>query len=117
MFELPESPSSLANSSKSPTIPHRTLVKAEPEISLSTRGRMGVVPGVRIVATGSYAPERIVTNDDLAALGCDSQWIIRRTGIRQRRHAAVDETTSDLAYQAAIRCIANANSRQRARSN
>jgi len=43
------------------------------------------------------------------SLGCDSEWIIRRTGIRERRHASDDQTTSDLAYEAAIRCIANAN--------
>ena len=67
----------------------------------STRGRMGKVSGVRIAATGSYVPEQIVTNEDLAALGCDSEWIIRRTGIRERRHAAAAQATSDLCYEAA----------------
>jgi 3-oxoacyl-[acyl-carrier-protein] synthase-3 len=76
---------------------------------LSTRGRMGKVSGVRIAATGSYVPERIVTNEDLAALGCDSAWIIRRTGIRERRHAADDQATSDLCYEAAVACIRQAN--------
>jgi 3-oxoacyl-[acyl-carrier-protein] synthase-3 len=76
---------------------------------LLTRGRMGKVAGVRIAATGSYAPEDIVTNDDLAALGCDSEWIIRRTGIRERRRAGEDQATSDLCYQAAVRCMKRAN--------
>ncbi len=76
---------------------------------LSTRGRMGKVSGFRIAATGSYIPERIVTNEDLAALGCDSEWIIRRTGIRERRHAAEVEATSDLCFEAAVPCIEQAN--------
>jgi 3-oxoacyl-[acyl-carrier-protein] synthase-3 len=70
---------------------------------------MGRVAGVRIAATGSYVPEEVITNEDLAALGCDSEWIIRRTGIRQRRRAASDQATSDLCYEAAIRCMREAN--------
>ena len=66
---------------------------------------MGKVSGVRIAATGSYVPERIVTNEDLVALGCDSEWIIRRTGIRERRHAAAGQATSDLCYEAAVACM------------
>jgi 3-oxoacyl-[acyl-carrier-protein] synthase-3 len=69
---------------------------------------MGRVSGVKIAATGSYVPEEIVTNDDLAAIGCDSEWI-RRTGIRQRRRAADDQATGDLCYEAAIRCMRDAN--------
>lgn len=53
-------------------------------------------------------PDRIVTNEDMAALGCDSEWIIRRTGIRARRHAADDQATSDLCFHAATRCLADA---------
>ncbi len=73
------------------------------------RGRMGRVLGVRVVGTGSFVPEHIVTNDDLAALGCDSEWIFRRTGILERRKASDDQATSDLAYQAALHAMANAN--------
>ena len=76
---------------------------------IPTRGRMGKVTSVRIAATGSYVPEEIVTNEDLAALGCDSEWIIRRTGIRERRRAAADQATSDLCFEAAVRCMAEAN--------
>lgn len=76
--------------------------------SLSTRGRMGKVAGVRVLGIGSYVPDEVVTNDDLAALGCDSDWIIRRTGILERRRAAPDQATSDLCYEAAIRCMQSA---------
>ncbi len=69
------------------------------------RGRMGRALGVRVLATGSYVPDHVVTNDDLAALGCDSDWIVRRTGILERRKAADNQATSDLAYQAAQRAI------------
>ncbi|WP_246112609.1 beta-ketoacyl-ACP synthase III [Allorhodopirellula solitaria] len=75
---------------------------------VTANGRMGRVSGVRIAGTGSFVPENIVTNEDLAALGCDSEWIVRRTGIRQRRHAASDEATSDMCYAASMRCLENA---------
>ncbi len=88
-----------------------TDAASDPETSpsnLLTRGRMGKVAGVRIAATGSYAPEQIVTNEDLAALGYDSDWIIRRTGIRERRRAREDQATSDLCYEASLRCMEKA---------
>jgi 3-oxoacyl-[acyl-carrier-protein] synthase-3 len=65
--------------------------------------------GVQIVATGAYAPAQVVTNADLAVLGCDSDWIVQRTGIRERRQAAPHEATSDLACEAAVRCLDRAN--------
>lgn len=74
----------------------------------STRSRLGRIPGVQIAATGSYVPEQIVTNEDLAALGCDSDWIMRRTGILQRRKASHDQATSDMAFEAAVRCLRSA---------
>ncbi len=76
---------------------------------LSGRSRMGSCLGVRIAATGSYVPDKIVTNEDLVALGCDSDWILQRTGILERRRAAAGQAASDLGYEAAIRCLANAN--------
>ena len=69
---------------------------------------MGQLAGVQIAATGSYVPEEVVTNENLAALGCDSEWIIRRTGIHARRRASEDQATSDLCYEAALRCIEEA---------
>lgn len=90
-------------------IPPREDSKPGDPSPLSTRGRMGKVAGVRVAATGSYVPDEIVTNEDLAALGCDSEWIVRRTGIRERRRAADDQATSDLCYEAALRCMDEAN--------
>ncbi len=72
------------------------------------RGRMGKVTGVRIAATGSSVGAEVVTNEDLAALGCDSEWIVRRTGIRERRRASDDVATSDLCYEAATDCLKRA---------
>lgn len=69
---------------------------------------MGRCMGVRVAATGSFVPEQVVTNEDLVALGCDSDWIVQRTGILERRRAAPGQSASDLAYEASIRCLANA---------
>ena len=55
----------------------------------------------RIIATGSYVPENVVTNHDLAKLvETSDDWIIERTGIRERRIVNSDQATSDLAYEA-----------------
>lgn len=64
--------------------------------------------GVQIIGTGSYVPDNVVTNEDLARLGCDPDWIIQRTGIRERRHAPPETSTGDMAVAAAERCIAAA---------
>jgi 3-oxoacyl-[acyl-carrier-protein] synthase-3 len=64
--------------------------------------------GVQIVGTGSYVPDNVVTNADLARLGCDADWIIQRTGIRERRHCPEGMSTGDLAVFAAERCLASA---------
>jgi 3-oxoacyl-[acyl-carrier-protein] synthase-3 len=56
----------------------------------------------RILGTGSYLPDRILTNADLEKLvETNDQWIVDRTGIRERHIAAEGEFTSDLATQAA----------------
>jgi 3-oxoacyl-[acyl-carrier-protein] synthase-3 len=60
----------------------------------------------RIAGTGSYLPQRVLTNDDLAKLvDTSDEWITSRTGIRQRHIAAEGETTGDLAYHAAVRAL------------
>jgi 3-oxoacyl-[acyl-carrier-protein] synthase-3 len=60
----------------------------------------------RIIGTGSYLPEKILTNNDLAALvDTSDEWIHQRTGIRQRHIAADNETTSDLALKASQRAL------------
>ena len=62
---------------------------------------------IRIIGTGSYVPPNIVTNDDLVQQGLDTsdEWIAKRTGVRQRRVAEPDVTTSDMACQAAQRAL------------
>jgi 3-oxoacyl-[acyl-carrier-protein] synthase-3 len=62
--------------------------------------------GVQILGTGSYVPDRVVTNAELQArYGFDPEWIEQRTGIYERRHVADTEATSDLCVKAAERCI------------
>src|SRR3712207_5152795 len=57
---------------------------------------------VSIVGTGSYVPERVLTNDDLSRIvDTNDEWITTRTGIKERRIAAKDECTSDMAVIAA----------------
>ncbi len=57
---------------------------------------------VRILGTGAYVPERIVSNDEAGApAGVDDAWITRKTAIRERRWAAPGQATSDLATAAA----------------
>ncbi len=56
----------------------------------------------RFVGCGAYLPEKVLTNDDLAArIDTSDEWIATRTGIRQRHVAADGELTSDLAHAAA----------------
>lgn len=75
----------------------------------SPRPRCRSLKGVRILSTGSYVPDAVVTNEHLhQRLGFDSDWIVKRTGILERRHALPHQATSDLCYEAARRCIANA---------
>jgi 3-oxoacyl-[acyl-carrier-protein] synthase-3 len=65
--------------------------------------------GVRVVGTGSYVPDAVVSNDHLyQRFGFDSDWIVKRTGILERRHALPHQATSDLCHEAAVRCIENA---------
>ena len=60
----------------------------------------------RIVGTGGYLPERILTNAELEqTVDTSDAWIRERTGIHQRHIAADDESTLDLAEQAAIKAI------------
>ena len=60
----------------------------------------------RIVGTGGYLPEKVVTNQDLAKeLDTSDEWIRERTGIKRRHIAAEGETTSDMAVQAANRAL------------
>ncbi len=63
----------------------------------------------KIIGIGSYLPEKIVSNEDLTKiLDTSDEWIQSRSGIQQRHQAAENETTSDLAVQAAQDALANA---------
>lgn len=62
-----------------------------------------------IVGCGGYLPERILTNEELSKkLDTSDEWIVARTGIRERRIATDGEKTSDLAIAAARRALENA---------
>ena len=62
-----------------------------------------------VLGCGSYLPRRIMTNADLAArIDTSDEWIVQRTGIRQRHIAADGEFTSHLAINAARAALANA---------
>jgi 3-oxoacyl-[acyl-carrier-protein] synthase-3 len=60
----------------------------------------------RIIGTGSYTPEKILTNYDLEKMvDTNHEWIVARTGIEERHIASEDELTSDLATKAAERAL------------
>ncbi|HEY2310988.1 MAG TPA: beta-ketoacyl-ACP synthase III [Gaiellaceae bacterium] len=66
---------------------------------------------VTISGIGAYAPERVVTNDDLSQLvDTSDEWIMERTGIRERRIAAEDQALSDLSLPAARDALEQAGS-------
>jgi len=63
----------------------------------------------RIVGTGGYLPEKVLTNHDLARMvDTSDEWIVTRTGIRQRHIAAADQKASDLALEASRRALSAA---------
>ena len=61
--------------------------------------------GVQLVGTGSFLPDNVVTNEDLSSLGCDADWIVQRTGIRERRHAPPGMNTGEMSVIAAQRAM------------
>lgn len=63
----------------------------------------------KILGTGSYAPEKVLTNQELEKMvDTSDEWIIERTGIKERRIAEDGVTTSDLAYEAGRRALDSA---------
>ncbi|HEU4760031.1 MAG TPA: beta-ketoacyl-ACP synthase III [Dehalococcoidia bacterium] len=65
-----------------------------------------------IIGTGAYAPEKVLTNKDLEKLvETSDEWIVERTGIRERHVAAEGEATSDMALKAAVRALEMASTR------
>jgi 3-oxoacyl-[acyl-carrier-protein] synthase-3 len=60
----------------------------------------------KIIGTGSYLPEQVRTNADLEKMvDTSDEWIVTRTGIRERRIAAPDETVSTMGFEAAKRAL------------
>ena len=65
--------------------------------------------GTYVAGTGSRLPERVLGNTEIAALaGVDEEWIVRRTGIRERRVAAPDEGAAAMASRAGLRALESA---------
>ena len=60
----------------------------------------------KILGTGSYLPSQIRTNADLEKMvDTTDEWIVTRTGIKERRIAAEDETVADMGYEASLKAI------------
>src|SRR5438270_13174418 len=65
---------------------------------------------VSIVGTGSYVPDKILTNEDLSRIvDTSDEWITTRTGIKERRVAAEGEQTSDMSTKAAMKVLELSN--------
>ncbi|MBT9133103.1 MAG: 3-oxoacyl-(acyl-carrier-protein) synthase 3 [Firmicutes bacterium] len=63
----------------------------------------------KLTGTGAYLPHRILTNKELeSVMDTTDEWIVSRSGIRERRIAAPEEATSDLAYEASLRALGDA---------
>ena len=64
---------------------------------------------VKILGTGSYMPEKVLTNRELEEIiETSDEWIMKRTGIKERRIAAEDEAASDLGVEAGRRALKDA---------
>lgn len=70
------------------------------------------MPRAHIVGWGKYIPQRVLTNDDLSRMvETSDEWIVTRTGIRERHIAGKDETTATMAVQAARQALEGAGIR------
>ncbi|CAN5243983.1 ketoacyl-ACP synthase III [soil metagenome] len=66
-------------------------------------------PPISITGVGAYVPERVLTNEEISTIvDTSDEWIMERTGIRERRIAAPDEALTDLALPAARAALAQA---------
>ena len=87
--------------------PEADTVNQDRIVVASKSRQVNSLTGVQILASGCYAPENVIANEALAELGYDADWIIQRTGIQSRCRASDDQACSDLAYEAARRCLEN----------
>src|SRR5439155_15179217 len=82
------------------------MIKQRPR---PARPRCRSLMGLQILATGSYVPDAVITNDHLHnRFGLKPEWIVKQTGIHERRHALDNQATSDLCVEAAQRCLEKA---------
>jgi 3-oxoacyl-[acyl-carrier-protein] synthase-3 len=82
--------------------------RLQPSEPINLRGYQGKkMESIRILGTGSYLPPEVLTNYDLEKSGLDTthDWIVKRTGVSERRVAGADVTTSDLAYEASLKAL------------
>ena len=85
--------------------PSKPATSAIPDVPVSP----GTLRAVRVAGTGSYAPDRIVTNQTLEKLvETTDEWIVTRTGMKERHWAGPEQATSDLAAEAARRAMSDA---------
>ena len=95
MLNILKSCRELLNSRKKLTA-HSVLKKGCPSMS------------IKILGTGAYVPEKIVTNDDLSKMvDTSDEWIMQRVGVKER-HVSVTETAADFAIHAAEQALASA---------
>jgi 3-oxoacyl-[acyl-carrier-protein] synthase-3 len=83
-------------------------VRLEPtrlKLPHSRGGGIHTLTGIQVLAIDACAPREVVGNNELSVLGYDEQWIVQRTGIRERRRAPPEMATSDVAFEAARRCL------------
>ncbi len=84
-------------------------VADQPRLQFRSSRRTASLTGFRIRSVGSYAPPNIVTNEQLEQrYGFEEGWILRRTGIKERRFADDSQGTSDLAVAAARNALQSA---------
>lgn len=99
-------PASSLQSAATSATPAPKKTAPAPAGSRRSSRRTQTLLGVQIVSCGSYVPDVVVTNEELAGrFGFDADWITQRTGILARRHARPDQATSDLCVEAARRAI------------
>jgi 3-oxoacyl-[acyl-carrier-protein] synthase III len=104
-----KTPSGTAPPAAEPTWTDSAVPDPAMELRPSPRPKCRRLMGVRIAGTGSYVPDAVVSNDHLhERLGFDSDWIVKRTGILERRHALPHQATSDLAVEASLRAMTSA---------
>ena len=87
----------------------KSAPQAGPASGTKPEPRIQSLTGVQILAVGACAPPLVVRNEDLAELGYDADWILQRTGIQERRRAAPEQATSDVALEAARNCLQQAD--------